>query len=343
MAIYRADHVGSFLRPPALLEARTAHAEGRIGDAELRETEDRAVLTILDLQRQIGVDVYSDGEYRRGMWITGLPAAVEGFGPGAMLNIRNWRGRPLPYVPGQTGTRHAAAAGQNPAAVIVGKLTPTRRITGAESAFLGRHAPGTVQDHDPQPRLVSARLHPGDVGSGLPDAGGRPPRPHRDRPSGSDGARGGAGALCADRLHPLRLRLHRRGAPARVGRPGRRSGPRGRREHRGRQRRHRRRRARRGHVRPAHVPRQQPEPLVRRGRVRPHRREGLRRSSTTTASCWSTTASGPAASRRSASSRRARPWSSASSRPRCPGSNRRTTCAGASTRPRSTCRSRTWR
>jgi len=64
-----------------------AHAEGRIGDDQLRAAEDRAILTVLELQRQIGVDVYSDGEYRRGMWITGLPAAVEGFGPGAMLNI----------------------------------------------------------------------------------------------------------------------------------------------------------------------------------------------------------------------------------------------------------------
>src|SRR4029077_19670159 len=114
MTTYRADHVGSFLRPPELLEARTAHAEGRLDDAGLRQKEDAAILTMLALQRQIGIDVCSDGEYRRGMWITGLPAAVDGFGPGAMLNISNWRGRPLPYVPGRPGPRHAAAAGQNP-------------------------------------------------------------------------------------------------------------------------------------------------------------------------------------------------------------------------------------
>lgn len=151
MTTYRADHVGSFLRPPELLEARTAHAEGRIGEAALREAEDQATLTILDVQRQTGVDVYSDGEYRRGMWITGLPAAVEGFGPGAMLNIRNWRGRPLPYVPGQTGARHAATAGQNPPAVIIGKLRPKHRITGVESAFLGRHARGPFKITIPSP------------------------------------------------------------------------------------------------------------------------------------------------------------------------------------------------
>jgi 5-methyltetrahydropteroyltriglutamate--homocysteine methyltransferase len=151
MATYRADHVGSFLRPPELLAARLAHSEGRIGDGELREAEDRAILTILDLQRRVGVDVYSDGEYRRGMWITGLPAAVDGFGPGEMLNIRNWRGRRLPYVPGQTGTRHAAVAGQNPPAIITGKLTPKRRITGVESSFLRTHAAGTCKITIPSP------------------------------------------------------------------------------------------------------------------------------------------------------------------------------------------------
>src|SRR5262249_58630271 len=91
MPAYRADHVGSFLRPPELLEARAAHAEGRLVEAALREAEDRGILTMLDVQRRVGLDVLSDGEYRRGMWITGLPAAANGFGSGAMLNIRNWR------------------------------------------------------------------------------------------------------------------------------------------------------------------------------------------------------------------------------------------------------------
>jgi 5-methyltetrahydropteroyltriglutamate--homocysteine methyltransferase len=161
MAIYRADHVGSFLRPPALLDARLAHAEGRISESDLRIAEDRAILAVLDLQRQVGLDVYSDGEYRRGMWITGLPAAVDGFGPGAMLNIRTWRGKTLPYVPGQTGSRHVAAAGQNPPAVIVGKLTARRRITGVESAFLREHAPGAYKITIPSPTWYLRGYVPG--------------------------------------------------------------------------------------------------------------------------------------------------------------------------------------
>jgi 5-methyltetrahydropteroyltriglutamate--homocysteine methyltransferase len=143
------------------LQARTAHVEGRIGDVELARAEDAAILTALELQRRVGVDVYSDGEYRRGMWMTGLPAAVEGFGPGPMLNIRKWRGQPLPYIPGQTGERHAAAAGQNPAAVIVGKLAPKRRITGIESAFLKKRAPGPFKITIPSPAWYLRGYIPG--------------------------------------------------------------------------------------------------------------------------------------------------------------------------------------
>ena len=129
MATYRADHVGSFLRPPALLDARRARVNGDLDDDALRRAEDAAVQLVLTLQKDVGVDVYSDGEYRRGMWTTGLPSAVDGFGPGAIVNIARWRGDPLPYVPGLTGFGHAAAAGQNPGAVISGKLTRARRIT----------------------------------------------------------------------------------------------------------------------------------------------------------------------------------------------------------------------
>lgn len=161
MATYAADHVGSFLRPPELLEARAAQAEDRISEAQLRETEDQAIRDILEVQRQIGIDVYSDGEYRRGMWMTGLPAAVEGFGPGAMQNIRHWRGQPLPYVPGQTGVRHTAAVGQNPGAVIQGKLVPRRRITGLESAFLRQHAPGPCKITIPSPTWYLRGYIPG--------------------------------------------------------------------------------------------------------------------------------------------------------------------------------------
>src|SRR5215218_6248415 len=55
---YHADHIGSLLRPPRLLQARAEHAAGRLGADELRGVEDEAILEVLDLQRQVGIDVY---------------------------------------------------------------------------------------------------------------------------------------------------------------------------------------------------------------------------------------------------------------------------------------------
>src|SRR5579859_259799 len=59
---YRADQVGSFLRPQAVKDAHVAYAQGRLPLEELRQIEDAAILEVLDLQRQVGVDILSDGE-----------------------------------------------------------------------------------------------------------------------------------------------------------------------------------------------------------------------------------------------------------------------------------------
>ena len=62
---YRADHVGSFLRPAEVKEARAAFREGRLHLEQLRDIEDRAILAALERQRSIGIDVFTDGEFRR--------------------------------------------------------------------------------------------------------------------------------------------------------------------------------------------------------------------------------------------------------------------------------------
>jgi 5-methyltetrahydropteroyltriglutamate--homocysteine methyltransferase len=65
---FRADHVGSLLRPPQLLAARADHAAGRIGDAELKAVEDGAIRDAVELQRDVGLRTATDGEYRRAAW-----------------------------------------------------------------------------------------------------------------------------------------------------------------------------------------------------------------------------------------------------------------------------------
>jgi 5-methyltetrahydropteroyltriglutamate--homocysteine methyltransferase len=65
---FRADHVGSLLRPPELLAARRAFAEQRIDADALREFEDRAIRDAVTLQESIGLQSATDGEFRRTSW-----------------------------------------------------------------------------------------------------------------------------------------------------------------------------------------------------------------------------------------------------------------------------------
>jgi 5-methyltetrahydropteroyltriglutamate--homocysteine methyltransferase len=65
---FRADHVGSLLRPPALLDARADHAAGKIDDAQLRAIEDEAIRDVVRMQRDVGLQSATDGEFRRASW-----------------------------------------------------------------------------------------------------------------------------------------------------------------------------------------------------------------------------------------------------------------------------------
>ncbi|HVO14749.1 MAG TPA: 5-methyltetrahydropteroyltriglutamate--homocysteine S-methyltransferase [Alphaproteobacteria bacterium] len=65
---FRADHVGSLLRPPELLKAREEHKQGKITAAQLRQVEDKAIRDAVRLQESIGLHGITDGEFRRGSW-----------------------------------------------------------------------------------------------------------------------------------------------------------------------------------------------------------------------------------------------------------------------------------
>jgi 5-methyltetrahydropteroyltriglutamate--homocysteine methyltransferase len=65
---FRADHVGSILRPQALKEARAQHEQKRIGDAQLKEIEDREIAKVIRQQEAIGLELATDGEFRRSWW-----------------------------------------------------------------------------------------------------------------------------------------------------------------------------------------------------------------------------------------------------------------------------------
>ena len=65
---FRADHVGSLLRPAALHEARAKRAKGEIGAAELKAIEDREIERVIRKQEEVGLQSITDGEFRRSWW-----------------------------------------------------------------------------------------------------------------------------------------------------------------------------------------------------------------------------------------------------------------------------------
>jgi 5-methyltetrahydropteroyltriglutamate--homocysteine methyltransferase len=65
---FRADHVGSLLRPPELLAARDDFAAGRITGEQLREAEDQAITDVVAMQQEAGLQSATDGEFRRATW-----------------------------------------------------------------------------------------------------------------------------------------------------------------------------------------------------------------------------------------------------------------------------------
>ncbi len=65
---FRADHVGSLLRPAALKAARAQHAAGGIDAATLKAVEDREIVKVIKKQEEIGLQLATDGEFRRSWW-----------------------------------------------------------------------------------------------------------------------------------------------------------------------------------------------------------------------------------------------------------------------------------
>ena len=65
---FRADHVGSLLRPPALKEAREKYAKGAITAADLKAVEDREIERVIKKQEDVGLQAITDGEFRRSWW-----------------------------------------------------------------------------------------------------------------------------------------------------------------------------------------------------------------------------------------------------------------------------------
>jgi 5-methyltetrahydropteroyltriglutamate--homocysteine methyltransferase len=127
--IYRADHIGSLLRPAELLQARGAN----VGGPQLRALEDKHILRAIERQKELGFKIFTDGEFRRGNFMSDFNEAVQGIDEGVAVP-RTW----------QT----AAGASPRPSMVpgtVVGKIKQTRRLTGHEFAFVKQQKPGDIK------------------------------------------------------------------------------------------------------------------------------------------------------------------------------------------------------
>jgi 5-methyltetrahydropteroyltriglutamate--homocysteine methyltransferase len=75
---FRADHVGSLLRPAELKTARAEHVAGRISDAQLREVENRLIADAIKKQEALGLKSATDGEFRRAYWHYDFLSGLDG-------------------------------------------------------------------------------------------------------------------------------------------------------------------------------------------------------------------------------------------------------------------------
>jgi 5-methyltetrahydropteroyltriglutamate--homocysteine methyltransferase len=96
---FRADHVGSLLRPPALRQAFRRHAVKEMGDEEFARLQDQCVREVVDLQTQVGLQVVTDGEFRRGSYWGRFVERTDGFAiKPASFKFRNDAGHEVEFT-----------------------------------------------------------------------------------------------------------------------------------------------------------------------------------------------------------------------------------------------------
>lgn len=96
---FRADHVGSLLRPPALRQAFKQHVNRQLADDEFSRIQDECIRAVVRLQEEAGLSVVTDGEFRRGSYWSRFVERVEGFEiREAQFRFRDDRGREAAFT-----------------------------------------------------------------------------------------------------------------------------------------------------------------------------------------------------------------------------------------------------
>ena len=132
--MYRADHVGSFLRPQEILAARS---DPHVTPERLREIEDAHILRVLARQKDLGFHIFTDGELRRRGFMSDFYESVEGLDEDGSV-ARAWHGQ---SVAGGVGTAPLSVLN----GLVVGTIRQKKRLARHEVDFLARHSPGDIK------------------------------------------------------------------------------------------------------------------------------------------------------------------------------------------------------
>lgn len=139
-APFRADQVGSLLRPPELAAARARHRRGELGAAALREVEDGSIRAAVARQESIGLQGITDGEFRRDWWHLDFLAQLDG-----VTTIAN------------PGPKFGASGEQPPIASVTGRVGCSRPIMVEHFEFLKSATRRTPKMTIPSPSMLHLR------------------------------------------------------------------------------------------------------------------------------------------------------------------------------------------
>jgi 5-methyltetrahydropteroyltriglutamate--homocysteine methyltransferase len=141
----RADHVGSFLRPKSVLDAREKYAAGEIDAAELRGVEDEAIAELVKWQEGLGLEAITDGEFRRFFFHTDFLLQLSGVEErgGLKKAFKNDAGKDVHFAP--------------PVMVVTGKVEHVKPIQLADYQFLASQVSKTPKVSIPSPSMLHFR------------------------------------------------------------------------------------------------------------------------------------------------------------------------------------------
>jgi 5-methyltetrahydropteroyltriglutamate--homocysteine methyltransferase len=142
---FRADHVGSLLRPPALLAARDAAAKGELSSAGLRAAEDAAIRDVVAFQEGLGLQSVTDGEFRRTYFHIDFLERIEGISVSES------------GIPAHFHTNEGDLDFAPPRLSITGKLRRPGPIFGEDFSFLASATRATPKIAIPSPSMAHFR------------------------------------------------------------------------------------------------------------------------------------------------------------------------------------------